>query len=189
MPDLVRITLIATAAISGLSLLLLIISVATPVWLDDGNGDTIGLFRQCYGSAYAALAGTSSGCSNQNQAPQAGLSIVGLLLLVFSIVAVIASMFIDKPIILWAGLGLLYFSSMFIMSTYATWGVNSRSLTSYLFPLSSSAISTLYGTVSYTSMGYSYNLCVAAHYFLWTALTILAFSVGHAFGKSRDDGT
>jgi len=38
-------------------------------------------------------------------------------------------------------------------------------------------------------MGYSYNLCVAAHYFLWTALTILAFSVGHAFGKSRNEGT
>jgi len=183
MPDLVRITLIATAAISGLSLLLLIISVATPVWLDDGNGDTIGLFRQCYGSAYAALAGTSSGCSNQNQAPQAGLSIVGLLLLVFSIVAVIASMFIDKPIILWAGLGLLYFSSMFVMSTYATWGVNSRSPNSYMFPV------TVTGSVNYTSMGYSYNLCVAAHYFLWTALTILAFSVGHAFGKSRNEGS
>jgi hypothetical protein len=182
MPDLVRITLIATAAISGLSLLLLIISVATPVWLDDGNGDTIGLFRQCYGSAYATLTGTSSGCYNQNQVTQAGLSIFGLLLLVFAIVAVIAGMFVQRQIILWAGLGLLYFSSMFIMSAYATWGVYSRSPNAYAFP----AVVT--GNPSYTSMGYSYNLCVAAHYFLWTALTILAFSVGHAFGKDRNDG-
>ncbi|CAF0897473.1 unnamed protein product [Adineta steineri] len=60
MPDLGKISLIAAAAISAFSLLLLIISVATPVWLDDGTGVTVGLFKQCL----------SVGCVSANQVTQ-----------------------------------------------------------------------------------------------------------------------
>ncbi|CAF0812310.1 unnamed protein product [Adineta steineri] len=167
MPDLGKISLIAAAAISAFSLLLLIISVATPVWLDDGTGNTVGLFRQC----------TSGGCINANQVTQGGLSIFGLLLLVFAIVANIAGIFMrGKPIILWIALALLYFSSMFVMSAYATWGVYSRDPTLYGF-------ATFPG---HSSMGYSYNLCVAAHYFIWTALTLLALGIGYSLNQERN---
>jgi len=40
--------------------------------------------------------------------------------------------------------------------------------------------------VPHTSMGGSYNLCVAAHYFLWTALTLLAFGAGYVFSLDRN---
>ncbi|UJR33346.1 hypothetical protein I4U23_020795 [Adineta vaga] len=158
MPDFGKICLIAAAGISGFSLLLLIISVATPTWLDAGDGNTIGLFRTC----------TGPGCYNLNRVTQAGLSIFGLLLLVFAIAATIAT------------LGLLYFSSIFVMSAYATWGTYTRDLDVYLFPYGS----TLLG---HTSVGSSYHLCVAAHYFLWTALTLLAFGAGFFVGAERNE--
>ncbi|CAF2339106.1 unnamed protein product [Rotaria sp. Silwood2] len=174
----------AASGIGSFALLLLIISVATPVWLDGGSGNTIGLFRKCYGDS--AITGITpengAGCYNDNRAPQAGLSIFGLLLLVFSIIAAIAGIFLQPPIgsyALYAALGLLYFSSIFIMSAYATWGVYSRDEESYLFPYTAR-------NITHTTVGYSYNLCVAAHYFLWTALTLLAYGVGFKFGQERN---
>jgi hypothetical protein len=71
---------------------------------------------------------------------------------------------------------------MFVMAAYATWGVYTRDIYSYNFPM------TLEGTPDghHTALGASYNLCVAAHYFLWTALTALAFGAGYAFGGGQN---
>lgn len=178
MPSFVKTLLFAAAAISALSLLLLIISVATPAWLDDGQGNTIGLFRKCYGSSPNA---TLTGCFNENRVTQGGLSVFGLLLLAFSLFATIAGAFTKNSLILLASLGLLYFSSMFVMSAYATWGTYSRDPASYTFPNLLPADNS-----HHTSMGYSYHLCVAAHFFLWTALTIVAFAVGNFWASERN---
>jgi len=78
----------------------------------------------------------------------------------------------------------MFFSSMFVMSAYATWGVYSRDPFTYNFPYTNSN-----STISFnhhTSLGYSYNLCVAAHFFLWTALTLIAFGAGHNMGSERN---
>ncbi|CAF0741172.1 unnamed protein product [Rotaria sp. Silwood1] len=182
MPSSFTLSIAAASGIGAFALLLLIISVGTPVWLDGGSGNTIGLFRTCYGDS---VSGTiSPGCYNDNRAPQAGLSIFGLLLLVFSIIAAIAGIFLSSSrglYALYAALGLLYFSSMFVMSAYATWGVYSRDEASYLFPAPAT-------NMTHTTVGYSYNLCVAAHYFLWTALTILAFGVGLRVPREQNTG-
>ncbi|CAF4707523.1 unnamed protein product, partial [Rotaria socialis] len=173
-----KIAVAAAAGIAAFSLLLLIISVATPVWLDAGSGNTIGLFRQCVGSGTG-----NSGCVNQNRDPQAGLSVFGLLLLAFAIIVAIASIFIEKLPILYGALGLLYFSSVFVMSAYATFGVYSRDPGAYFFPYLQTVNN------PYTNVGYSYNLCVASHYFLWTALTLLAFGAGYKVAEERSATT
>ncbi|CAF0829952.1 unnamed protein product [Rotaria sordida] len=186
MPTLAKLAIAAASGIASFALLLLIISVATPVWLDGGQGHTIGLFRKCYGENLTGIdAPNGPGCTNENRAPQAGLSVFGLLLLAFSIIAAIAGMFMDSQIgllILYGSLGLLYFASMFIMSAYATWGVHSRDEEPYFFPRQLS-------NVPHTNMGYSYNLCVAAHYFLWTALTMLAYGIGYRDAQARTTTT
>lgn len=175
MASFVKTLLFAGAAISALSLLLLIISVATPAWLDDGQGNTVGLFRKCYSGSN----NSSTGCFNENRVTQGGLSVFGLLLLVFSLFALIAGAFTKNNLILFVSLGLLYFASMFVMSAYATWGTYSRDPASYVFPYTPA-------TDHHTSMGYSYHLCVAAHYFLWTALTLVAFAIGQHWGTERN---
>lgn len=178
MPQLHKLTLFAGAGIGAFALLLLIISVATPAWLDDGNGNTVGLFRKCISSS--AVNTTATGCFGENRVTQGGLSVFGLLLLVFSIFATIAAAFTGNSMLLLVCLGLMYFASMFVMAAYATWGNYARDPYLYLFPTSN------YLTTSYTSMGYSYNLCVAAHFFLWSALTLIAFGVGHQWGSERN---
>jgi hypothetical protein len=178
MPDFQKLTLFVGAGIGAFALLLLIISVATPAWLDDGAGNTVGLFRQCI-STNGAIFNQSTGCFAQNRVTQGGLSIFGLLLLVFAVFATIAAAFTGNAMLLLASLGLMFFSSMFVMSAYATWGVYARDPKLYIFPDPSSI-------ARYTSMGYSYNLCVAAHFFLWTALTLVAFGVGHFWGSERN---
>jgi len=184
MPDTSKISLIVAASIGGFALLLLIISVGTVTWADDGNGNTIGLFRSCYGSNIASLiSGATSGCFSLNQVTQGGLSVFGILLLSFGVIALIASIFIQQPIVLWSSLILYYFASMFVMSTYATWGVYSRDSYSYFFPAYPPVTST---DIRHTGLGNSYNLCVAAHYFLWTALTVLAFGAGYAYNADRN---
>jgi hypothetical protein len=183
MPEVGRLSFIVAAGIGGFALLLLIISVGTVTWLDDGNGNTIGLFRACYGNNVSASVisnGYNTGCYSQNQVTQGGLSIFGLLLLVFGIIALILYLFMQRDPILFAALILFYFASMFVMSAYATWGVYARDPTLYFYPLIESV------AVPHTSMGASYNLCVASHYFLWTALTILAFGAGYAFSAGRN---
>lgn len=165
-----RVAITAACGIAAFSLLLLIISVATPVWLDGGSGSSIGLFRKCYGDG-----GSNQGCVNENRNPNAGLAVFGLLLLAFSIIAGIASIFVEYEMVLYASLGLLYFASIFVMSAYSTWAVYSRDTNSVFFPTSSTP----------NSIGYSYNLCVACHYFLWTALSILAFGTGYRMGEGR----
>ncbi|CAF1068864.1 unnamed protein product [Adineta steineri] len=177
MPELQKLVLFAGAGIGAFALLLLIISVATPAWLDDGNGNTIGLFRRCVGNNGTANIGL--GCQAANRVTQGGLSVFGLLLLVFAIFATIAAAFTGNAMLLLVSLGLLYFSSMFVMSAYATWGTYSRDPASYFFPNSPTID-------AHTSLGYSYNLCVAAHFFLWTALTLVAFGVGHFWGSERN---
>jgi hypothetical protein len=179
MPEFHKLLLFAGAGIGAFALLLLIISVATPVWVDDGNGNTIGLFRRCV-SGNASEIGLGPGCSPANRVTQGGLSVFGLLLLVFAIFATIAAAFTGNALLLLISLGLMFFSSMFVMSAYATWGVYSRDPGTYLFPLNASS------TLAHTSMGYSYNLCVAAHFFLWSALTIVAFGAGHYWGSERN---
>jgi hypothetical protein len=179
MPNITKLTFFVGAGIAGFALLLLIISVGTPVWLDDGVGDTVGLFRQCYG----ANTTIGSGCFNQNQVTQGGLAIFGLLLLAFGVITTIASPFLNRAILFWVSLGLLYFASMFVMSAYATWGTYARDPSLYYFPYVAPA------NVFYTSMGYSYHLCVAAHYFLWTALTIVAFGAGHFHARGAEEST
>jgi hypothetical protein len=183
--------LLIGSGIAGFSLLLLIISVGMPVWLDDGQGNTIGLFRQCYsdntGSAAAAAATAAaggSGCYSANRVTQGGLSVFGILLLSFGVMALIAGFFLRNKfsVILFIALGLLYFASMFIMAAYATWGQYSRDEFSWYFPLYNSST-----PIPHTSMGSSYNLCVAAHYFLWTALVIIAYDLGQLRGE--DQGT
>jgi hypothetical protein len=156
----------------------LIISVATPAWVDDGNGNTIGLFRRCFASNSSAFQ-EGPGCFSANRVTQGGLSVFGLLLLVFAVFATIAAAFTGNTMLLLISLGLMFFSSMFVMSAYATWGVYSRDPAIYAFPNTPPSI-------THTSMGYSYNLCVAAHFFLWTALTIVAFGVGHQWGAERN---
>lgn len=173
--------LFAGAGIGAFAVLLLIISVATPVWVSDGYGNTIGLFRQCFGSNSSAYL-KGPGCFAENRTTQGGLSVFGLLLLIFAVFATIAAAFTGNTILLLASLGLLFFSSMFVMAAYATWGVYSRDPATYLFP----SVTTLPTGLTYTSMGYSYNLCVAAHFFLWTALTLVAFAVGHHWGSARN---
>lgn len=173
-----RIALFVGAGIGAFALLLLIISVGTTSWLSDGAGSSIGLFRKCYGDSTS-----SPGCENANRNPQAGLSIFGLLLLVFSIIATLAGAFMKNPIVLFVALGLLYFASIFVMSAYATWGVYSRDEESYFFPQTSPP------KQNHTLVSYSYNLCVAAHYFLWTALTLLAFGVGYNVNHERNEAS
>ncbi|CAF3093076.1 unnamed protein product [Rotaria socialis] len=180
MPEFHKLMLFAGAGIGAFALLLLIISVATPAWLDDGQGSTIGLFRKCVSANLPNATNLGNGCHNENRVTQGGLSVFGLLLLVFSIFATIAAAFTGNTLLLLISLGLMYFSSMFVMSAYATWGAYSRDFDSYSFP---------YGTATatqHTSMGYSYNLCVAAHFFLWTALTCVAFGVGNYLGAERN---
>lgn len=172
-----KIALFVGAGIGAFTVLLLIISVATPVWVSDGNGNTIGLFRRCFGSS-SSYYGQGPGCFAANRTTQGGLSVFGLLLLIFAVFATIAAAFTGNMMILFAALGLLFFSSMFVMAAYATWGVYSRDPDTYFFPSNSTI-------TSYTSMGYSYNLCVAAHFFLWTALTFVAFGAGHHWGAAR----
>jgi hypothetical protein len=180
MPDLGRIAIIAAAGIGAFALLLLIISVGTVSWLDDGNGNTVGLFRECFANNTVYQGNTyGPGCTSQNQVTQGGLSVFGLLLLAFGVIAIIANIFLKKEIILFVSLGLVYFASMFVMAAYATWGVYSRDPDSYFFPVSGV-------NVSHTSLGASYNLCVASHYFLWTALTALAFGAGYAISAERN---
>jgi hypothetical protein len=179
MPEFNKLTLFVGAGIGAFALLLLIISVATPVWVSDGNGNTIGLFRRCFASN-STYYGANSGCYAANRVTQGGLSVFGLLLLVFAVFATIAAAFTGNSMLLLVSLALMYFSSMFVMSAYATWGVYSRDPLTYLFPNDLPTIN------SYTSMGYSYNLCVAAHFFLWTALTLVAFGVGHYWGSERN---
>jgi hypothetical protein len=186
MPDTSKISLIVAASIGGFALLLLIISVGTVTWADDGNGNTIGLFRSCYGSNIASLiSGATSGCFSLNQVTQGGLSVFGLLLLAFGVISLIAYIFIRREIILLGALILFYFASMFVMAAYATWGVYSRTPSQYFFPLL--VAPTNYS--AYTALGSSYNLCVAAHYFLWTALTILAFGAGYIVSADRNATT
>jgi len=177
MPEFNKLTLFAGAGIGAFALLLLIISVATPAWVDDGNGNTIGLFRRCLSNDSATYGG--QGCHAANQVTQGGLSVFGLLLLVFAIFTTIAAAFTGNSLLLLVSLGLMYFSSMFVMSAYATWGVYSRDPNTYNFPNPGS-------NAPHTSMGYSYNLCVAAHFFLWTGLTLIAFGVGHFWGSERN---
>ncbi len=181
MPQFHKLTLFAGAGIGAFALLLLIISVATPAWVDDGLGNTVGLFRQCFtnGSAYQQ----GPGCYSANRVTQGGLSVFGLLLLVFSIFATIAAAFTGNPMLLFISLGLMFFSSMFVMSAYATWGVYSRDPATYNFPYLPPT------DPHHTSLGYSYNLCVAAHFFLWTALTLVAFGVGHYWGAERNNSS
>ena len=157
------------AGIGALALLLLIISVGTTGWLTGNNGVAIGLFRSC----------TSDNCEGSNRNPQAGLSVFGLLLLAFSVMAAIA--FVKIPTAAFVSLGLMYFASVFIMSAYATWGDDSRDPELYFYPLHVTI-------TSHTSIGYSYNLCVAAHYFIWTALTFIAFGAGYQMGSKRNEG-
>lgn len=179
MPEFHKLMLFAGAGIGAFALLLLIISVATPAWVDDGNGNSIGLFRRCfYNSTNNYSAG--AGCQAANRVTQGGLSVFGLLLLVFAIFTTIAAAFTGNSLLLLVSLGLLYFSSMFVMAAYATWGVYARDPDTYVFPYLGT------GITRYTSMGYSYNLCVASHYFLWTALTLVAFGVGHYWGSERN---
>ena len=173
-----RLALFAGAGIASLSLLLLIISIATPVWLDDGHGNTVGLFRKCV-SGNVSNSQLGDGCHGDNRVTQAGLSVFGLLLLVFSIIATIAAAFMNKELVSFISLGLMYFSSMFVMSAYATWGRYSRDRNLYYFPITPPSI-------NYTSMGYSYDLCVAAHFFLWTALTVVAFGAGSLLASGRN---
>jgi len=173
---------IVAASVGGFALLLLIISVGTTTWADDGNGDTVGLFRRCYGSnTTVATVGFEPGCYSYNQVTQGGLSVFGLLLLAFGVITTILYIFLNREVILLGSLVLFYFSSMFVMAAYATWGVYSRDPSTYLFPLNTTG-----NSFSYTSLGASYNLCVAAHYFLWTALTALAFGVGYIYGQGQD---
>ena len=70
---------------------------------------------------------------------------------------------------------------MFIMAAYATWGEYSRDELSWGFPYNTTI------PTPHTSMGSSYNLCVAAHYFLWTALVMIAYDLGQLRGE--DQGT
>ncbi|CAF3378871.1 unnamed protein product [Rotaria socialis] len=164
-------------AIGSFALLLLIISVGTPVWLDNGSGSTIGLFSTCYGDNVATtIAPGGPGCYNEDRAPSAGLSVVGILLLSGSIILTIIGALSEehKKQLLGASVVLCYFSSMFVMSAYVTWGVYSRDENLYTFPSTPPA-----SLANHTAMGSSYNLCVAAHYFLWTALTIIAAAFGY----------
>ncbi|UJR13854.1 hypothetical protein I4U23_000864 [Adineta vaga] len=177
MPGIQKLTLFAGAGIGAFAILLLIISVATPAWLDDGNGNTIGLFRRCVGTN--GTANLTLGCTAANRVTQGGLSVFGLLLLIFAVFATIAATFTRNAMLFLVSLGLMYFSSMFVMSAYATWGGYSRDPSSYYFP-------NVPTTEQHTSTGYSYNLCVAAHFFLWTALTLVAFGVGHYWGTERN---
>jgi len=181
MPDAGKLAFIIGLGIGGFSLLLLIISVGTVTWLDDNSGSSVGLFRKCYGGNYTGT--VAQGCYNENRAPQAGLSVFGILLLAFGIIVAIANIFLKRPILLIIGLGLFYFASMFVMATYATWGHYSRTPTLYAFPNIAS------DDYPHTSMGASYHLCVAAHYFLWTALTLLAFGAGYSAANGDSSST
>jgi hypothetical protein len=184
MPNKGTIANIVAASVGGFALLLLIISVGTTTWLDDGNGDTVGLFRKCFGNnASVALTGYEPGCYSENRVTQGGLSVFGLLLLAFGVITIILYIFLQREILLVVSLILFYFSSMFVMSAYATWGVYSRDPYSYFFPYNLTSTQYTSSGGSYTSLGASYNLCVAAHYFLWTALTALAFGVGYTYGQ------
>jgi len=120
-------------------------------------------------------------CNNANRVTQGGLSVFGLLLLAFGVIAVIANLFLRNAAISFASLVLFYFSSMFVMAAYATWGAYTRDAADYYFP---NPLNILDGP--HTGLGGSYNLCVAAHYFLWTALTLLAFGAGYTFSADRN---
>lgn len=171
-----------TGGIGSFSLLLLVISVGTPVWLDAGSGSTVGLFRKCYGNNISTtITPSGSGCYAESRAPTAGLSVCGILLLGFSIIFVIISGCKENKIFLGISVVLFYFSSIFVMAAYATWGVYSRDQNLYSFPSSAPA-----SIANHTSMGSSYNLCVAAHYFLWTALTIIAAIFGYSLNEKQN---
>jgi hypothetical protein len=185
MPDIGKIILLVANGIGCFALLLLLISFATPTWLDGGNGNTVGLFRKCYGSASTnPSSNVTDSCIGESRPTQGGLSIFGFLLLTSSVVVGFAAAFLKRPLLLWISLGLMYFASMFVMSAYATWGTYSREPALYKHP-NKVPESDEY----HTSMGSSYHLCVASHFFLWTALTVMAFGVGHAFASSQNGGS
>ena len=171
-----RFALIGSCGLAAFSLLLLIISVGIPTWLVDDKSNSVGLFRKCYSDDSKVYSPSGdSGCFNENQTTQGGLSVFGLLLLAFAVIAGVAAIYTDRSMLLLATLVLLYFSSMFVMSAYATWGTYARDPKLNAFPIPADS------NAHHTSMGPGYHLCVAAHYFLWTALTIFAFGVGAAF--------
>jgi hypothetical protein len=175
-----KIMILVASGIGAFALLLLIISVATPAWLEDGTGNTIGLFRKCYAANATVIASNlTSDCFNEARVTQGGLSVFGLLLLIFAIIAGIVGAVRGPEILFYASLGLMYFSSMFVMSAYATWGTYSREPLAYHYPRFYGSFS-ISAELAHTSMGYSYHLCVAAHFFLWTALTLLAYGIGVA---------
>lgn len=178
-----RLLMIVGTGIGAFSLLLLIISVGIPTWTIDKDSNSVGLFRQCYSSSGAVYApDRTEGCVNANRVTQGGLSVFGLLLLSFALMVAVFGIFRQNWIALLVALGLFYFSSMFVMSAYATWGVYSRAPSTYGFP-----VPNLDDSIRYQEMGAGYNLCVAAHYFLWTAMTIFAVGVGVRLGSSGSD--
>ena len=184
MVDVPKIGLFAAAGLGAFALLLLIISAGTTVWLDDYSGNSVGLFQKCYGENKTVIGdGTTDTprCVGENRVTQGGLIVFGLLLLAFGVIALIAGTILRKVPIVFGALALYYFASMFVMAAYATWGTYSREPYLYTFPSLPKDT-----TARHTSMGSSYHLCVAAHYFLWTALTALAFAAGIQFGTDRN---
>lgn len=181
MPDVSKIGLFAAAGVGAFALLLLIISTGTTLWLDDYAGNSIGLFQKCYGENKTLIGDgpdKTARCDGEGRVTQGGLIVFGLLLLAFGVIALIAGTILGRIPIIFGALALYYFSSMFVMAAYATWGTYSREPYLYAFPSVPKDT-----TGHYTSMGSSYHLCVAAHYFLWTALTVLAFVAGIKFGE------
>ncbi|CAF1126555.1 unnamed protein product, partial [Didymodactylos carnosus] len=152
--------------IASFALLLLIISVATPNWTDDGQGNQVGLFKSCWNMT----------CNTDNKVTQGGLSVVSILLLFFGIFTGVAANFLESIAILpLVTTGFLFFSSMFLMSAYATWGVASRDPSYNNNGLVSSSSS------SCIAMSWSYNLAVASHFFLIIALTLVGMFAGNKF--------
>jgi hypothetical protein len=182
------------AFVSFLAMLLVIISVGTTHWIlstftiqdvisNVSIDASIGFFQFCYASA---VNGTCINLPTPISTPP-GLLILGLIILAFNIIVSSVLAFIKlPPSITFVPVVLLFLSSIFIIAGYSTsWyylfayikTTLPATLTLYNIDLPLTAIASL---VQGLTVGYSYNLSVAGHFFTYVALAIAAYMSGQA---------
>jgi hypothetical protein len=184
----------ACAFVSLLAMILVIISVATTHWavstftiqgiISYSSVDiSIGFFQFCYNVAGDA---TCTNLATPISAPPA-LLIVGLIILAFNIIVSLVLAFIKVPPgMTFVPVVLLFLSSIFIIAGYSiSWYyLCAYMITTLPTTLNSNniflSITDLTSLIQGITVGYSYQLSVAGHFFTYVALAIAAFMSGQA---------
>jgi hypothetical protein len=182
----------ACAFLSLLAMILVIISVATTNWVvSTFPGQkfisyvsveiSIGFFQYCYN---VAGYGTCTNLTTPISAPSA-LLILGLIILAFNIVVCLVLAFIKvPPVMTFVPVVLLFLSSIFILAGYSiSWYYICAYMTTTLPTTLNSnniflSIPQLTSSMQGITVGYSYKLSVAGHFFTYVALAIAAFTSG-----------